>query len=97
MGTPSLPDGCRPGSPGKHCEEVDQSLSVFRPALMALSRSLPEEELIAVENNFYTLLNFYQANVLENIPIPMIIARRTGEIYAANEPACKLSNSQIAL
>ncbi len=57
---------------------------------MALSRSLPEEELIGVEDNFYQLLAWYQANVLEAIPIPMIVTRRTGEIYAANSHACKL-------
>lgn len=72
------------------CEEVDRSLSVIRPKLMALSRSLPEQELIGVEDSFYQLLAFYQANVLETIPIPMIVARRTGEIYAANSHACKL-------
>ena len=72
------------------CEQVDRSLSVIRPKLMALSRSLPEAELIGVEDSFYQLLAFYQANVLEMIPIPMILARRTGEIYAANSHACKL-------
>ena len=72
------------------CEEVDRSLSIIRPKLMALSRSLPESELIGVEDSFYKLLEFYQANVLETIPIPMIVARRTGEIYAANSHACKL-------
>ncbi|GAC71488.1 hypothetical protein PANT_3c00051 [Moesziomyces antarcticus T-34] len=72
------------------CEEVDRSLAVFRPKLMALSRSLPEEELIGVEDNFYQLLAWYQANVLEAVPVPMIVTRRTGEIYAANSHACKL-------
>ena len=74
----------------ENCEQVDRSLSVIRPKLMALSRSLPEEELIAVEEKFYQLLDFYQTNVLETIPVPMIVARRTGEIYAANTHACKL-------
>ncbi|GAC95878.1 hypothetical protein PHSY_003456 [Pseudozyma hubeiensis SY62] len=73
-----------------NCEKVDQSLSIIRPKLMALSRSLPEEELIGVEDSFYRLLDFYVTNVLETIPIPMIVARRTGEIYAANSHACKL-------
>ncbi|SNX86426.1 related to RDS2 - Regulator of drug sensitivity [Melanopsichium pennsylvanicum] len=74
------------------CEEVDRSLSIVRPKFMALSRSLAEEELISVEDNFYQLLAFYQANVLETIPVPIIITRRTGEIYAANSHACKLFN-----
>lgn len=73
-----------------NCEKVDQSLSIIRPKLMALSRSLPEEELISVEDSFYRLLDFYVTNVLETIPIPMIVARRTGEIYAANSHACNL-------
>uniref|UniRef100_V5EF59 Zn(2)-C6 fungal-type domain-containing protein n=2 Tax=Kalmanozyma brasiliensis (strain GHG001) TaxID=1365824 RepID=V5EF59_KALBG len=72
------------------CEQVDQALSVIRPKLMALSRSLPEAELIGVEDSFYQLLEFYTANVMETIPIPMILARRTGEIYAANSHACNL-------
>ncbi|SPO24213.1 related to RDS2 - Regulator of drug sensitivity [Ustilago trichophora] len=72
------------------CEEVDRSLSVFRPKLMALSRSLPESELISVEDNFYKLLAFYQANVLEAVPSPMLVGRRTGELYAVNSHAAKL-------
>ncbi|SPO23978.1 related to RDS2 - Regulator of drug sensitivity [Ustilago trichophora] len=72
------------------CEEVDRSLSVFRPKLMALSRSLPESELISVEDSFYKLLAFYQAHVLEAIPVPMLVGRRTGEIYAVNSHAAKL-------
>ncbi|SOV07828.1 related to RDS2 - Regulator of drug sensitivity [Ustilago sp. UG-2017a] len=74
----------------ENCEQVDRSLSMIRPKLMALSRSLPEAELIGVEDKFYQLLAHYQANVLEMIPIPMIVARRTGEIYAANSHACRL-------
>ncbi|KAJ1025882.1 hypothetical protein NDA16_002508 [Ustilago loliicola] len=73
-----------------NCEQVDRSLSIIRPKLMALSRSLPEAELIGVEDSFYSLLAHYQANVLEMIPVPMIVARRTGEIYAANSHACRL-------
>lgn len=73
-----------------NCEQVDRSLSIIRPKLMALSRSLPEAELIGVEDSFYQLLEHYQANVLEMIPVPMIVARRTGEIYAANSHACRL-------
>lgn len=72
------------------CEAVDRALGVIRPKLMTLSRSLPESELIGVEDSFYQLLEFYTANVLETIPIPMILARRTGEIYAANSHACAL-------
>lgn len=72
------------------CEQVDRSLSVIRPKLMSLSRSLPEEELISIEDNFYSLLEHYRTNVLETIPVPMIVTRRTGEIYAANSHACNL-------
>lgn len=73
-----------------NCEKVDRSLSMIRPKLMAISHSLPEEELISVEDSFYRLLDFYTQNVLETIPVPMVVARRTGEIYAANSHACKL-------
>ncbi|CBQ69416.1 related to RDS2-Regulator of drug sensitivity [Sporisorium reilianum SRZ2] len=72
------------------CEAVDRSLCVIRPKLMALSRSLPEHELIAVEDGFYALLEHYRTHVLETIPVPMLVTRRTGEIYAANSHACAL-------
>lgn len=72
------------------CQEVDRVLGVIRPRLLAISRALPEAELVGVEETFIRLVRHYQANVLDLLPIPMLVMRRTGEIYAANEHAARL-------
>ncbi|PWY98960.1 hypothetical protein BCV70DRAFT_121574 [Testicularia cyperi] len=71
-------------------ESVDRTLGMIRPKFQAISRSLPEPELIEIEESFTRLIHHYQANVLEFVPVPMILTRRTGEIYAANDHASKL-------
>ncbi|EPQ30711.1 uncharacterized protein PFL1_01612 [Pseudozyma flocculosa PF-1] len=72
------------------CEAVDQCLGQIRPKFLAISRSLPERELLGVEEAFIRLVHHYQANVLEFVPMPTIVSRRTGEVYAANEHAARL-------
>ena len=73
----------------EHCQAVDRSLSQIRPKFLAISRSLPESELLGVEESFIRLVHHYQANVLECVPLPMLVTRRTGEIYGGNEHLCK--------
>lgn len=73
------------------CEAVDRSTRIIRSRLMAISRSLSEAELIAVEDSFYDMLDYYRTHVLEPIMVPMVIVRRTGEIYAANSAMCALT------
>jgi len=73
------------------CEAMDRSTRIIRSRLMAISRSLSEAELIAVEDSFYDMLDYYRTHVLEPVMVPMVVARRTGEIYAANSAMCALT------
>ncbi|KAN0065478.1 hypothetical protein ACQY0O_001314 [Thecaphora frezii] len=71
------------------CEAVDRCLAQIRPKFLAISRSLSERELLGVEEAFVRLVHHYQANVLDFVPLPTFVTRRTGEIYAANEHAAR--------
>lgn len=66
-------------------DTIDRVLGFHRSRLLSVSRSLPDQELVELEQSFVRLVHQYQTSVLECVPVPMLLTRRTGEIYAAND------------
>lgn len=72
------------------CEAVDRALNIIRPRFLTISRGLTDSQLLNVEESFVRLLKHYQTHVLDLVPIPMFVTRRTGEVYAANDHMARL-------
>lgn len=66
-------------------------LSIIRPVFRGLTRSLPESELLKIEERFERYMFDYDC-LFNVMPIPACLWRRTGEIYKANKQFASLLN-----
>jgi PAS domain-containing protein len=66
-------------------------LSIIRPVFRGLTRSLPESDLLKIEEQFERYMFDYDC-LFNVMPIPACLWRRTGEIYKANKQFASLLN-----
>jgi len=72
------------------CASIDRALGKIRPKFLQISKSLTEKQLLDIEEDIQVTITHYKEHVFEYIPFGMLLLRRTGEIYGANESACRL-------
>lgn len=73
-------------------ERVKAVLDYVRPLLRSRWKDLSDIQLVQHEERFLAILDHYRKNVIEAVPAPMIVIRRTCEIISANQSFAKLCN-----